>query len=550
MFSFGMVFLLTIAPAAAEEHEKPNSSAEIVQAVVVRGTHRFVDLATQVGQPFNAETIRKDVRALWGTGRFADIQADAEHGPTGASVLFRLTEAPERRLRKVIIEPSSYGLHLALAEGDFISRPRAESAALDASRLLQRQGYPDAHVSFDLTPVENGRADLRLAVHPGDTRKVKRVEFLGDPGLPPHELQHSLHALRTRRILGWPLYPAYGSEAVESDLARIRSLYFSRGYFDANARVEEASAQSLAIRIEAGPRYDLSSNPLPACSCLLAARRAAEREGILDFGATLHVSTSGDTAGWSLDLQRGRAYRVGRIVFSGHHHFSDSAIRSNFVLNEGQRLDEQLLRRSVAPLNRTGLFEPIGENQVAIHADAASGAADIAIHLTERKKGGWRLSGPVGPASLAGPLEASISSRLPAWGAAMFELSTYAASISMFAFARPLLPALGISTKHPLLPVLALRRPFLPGDGWRSGFAIAPQLGWRAAGIVYGVTQLQERLGPVLSGDPRLESELIVPLEGPRGDGAILCDPPQPRLRAVRMTASLALRFLGAVASF
>src|SRR5690348_13751380 len=359
MFSFGMIFLLTIAPAPAEEHEKSNGSVEIVQSVLVRGTHRFVDLATQVGQPFNAETIRKDVRALWGTGRFADIQADAEHGPAGASVLFRLTEAPERRLRKVIIEPSSYGLHLALAEGDFISRPRAESAALDASRLLQRQGYPDAHVSFDLTPVENGRADLRLAVHPGDTRKVKRVEFMGDPGLPPHELQHSLHALRTRRILGWPLYPAYSSEAVESDLARIRSLYFSRGYFDANARVEEASAQSMAIRIEPGPRYDLSSNPLPACSCLLAARRAAEREGILDFGATLHVSTSGDTAVWSLDLQRGRAYRVGRIVFSGNHHFSDAAIRRNFVLNEGELLDEQLLRRSVARLNRTGLFEPI-----------------------------------------------------------------------------------------------------------------------------------------------------------------------------------------------
>ena len=548
MFSFGLAFLLATAPAAVEEPEKLNTSVEFIQSVAIRGTHHYVDLATQVGQPFNAETIHKDVQAMWRTGRFGDIRVEAAHGPSGAAVQFFVTEAAEARLRKLTIEPSSYGLHLALPEGEPISRARAESAALEATRLLEKEGHPDAHVSYELTPVANGRADLRLTVNPGDIRHVKRVDFIGETRISAVELRHSMRALRTRRVLGWPLYPAYSSEAVESDLARIRSLYLSHGYFDASVRVEDTGVHSIAVRIEPGERYDLAANPLPACSCLLAARRAAEREGILDFSPALRVSTEGHRADWTLDLQRGRVYHAGRIVFTGHRHYGDATIRRNLVLNEGDLLDEQLLRQSVARLNRSGLFEPVTENQVAIHADAATGIADVSIHLTERKKGGWRLSGPVGPASLAGPLEASVSSRLPAWGAGMFELSTYAASVSMFAFARPLLPALGISTKHPLLPVLALRRPFLAGDGWRSGFAIAPQLGWRAIGIGYSITQIEQRLSPLLPGDRA--AELTVAVESPSGGGVIICDPPKPRLSAVRTAAGFALRFVGAAASF
>ncbi|HEV2688244.1 MAG TPA: POTRA domain-containing protein, partial [Bryobacteraceae bacterium] len=367
--------------------------------------------------------------------------------------------------------------------------------------------------------------------------------------------------LQTRRILGWPLLPGYSPEAVESDLARLRSSYLSKGYFDASVRVEETDVQQkdarISVWIEPGQLYAVAPDALPSCRSLFAARRAAERQGILDFAATLHVQPTGaaepdanPAADVTLNIQRGQPYRVGRIVFIGNHHFSDAMLRRNLLLDEGELLDEFLLRRSLARLNRTGLFETLSENNVSVHTDSATGIADIAIQLTEHKRGAWRLSGPVGPASFAGPLQASISARLPPWGAGLLELSTYTASVSMFAFAHPLLPLLSIGAKRPLLPVLALQRPFSPGEGWKSGFSFAPQLGSRALGLGYGVTQTEQRLLPLLSGDRGLVPELSITVDGPSGEGVIVCDPPPPRFGGLRTSAGIALRFLGALTAF
>jgi len=172
------------------------------------------------------------------------------------------------------------------------------------------------------------------------------------------------------------------------------------------------------------------------------------------------------------------------------------------------------------------------------------------VRLIERKRGAWNLSGPVGPASFAGPLQASISSRLPPWGAGLFELSTYTASVSMFAFAHPILPLLAIGNKHPLLPVWVLARPFSPAYGWKSGFSIAPQLGWRASALSYAIVQAQQRLLPALSGNRGLISPLPVTVQRERGESVLFCEQPKPRFANVRNVASLTVRFAGSFASF
>ena len=102
------------------------------------------------------------------------------------------------------------------------------------------------------------------------------------------------------------------------------------------------------------------------------------------------------------------------VNFTGNRHFSEAAVRSNFLLDEGDLLDEHLLRKSMARLNEANFFAPVSERTTMIHTDPKTGIADIDIRVMERKRGAWNLSGPVGPASVAGPVEASIRTRLPA----------------------------------------------------------------------------------------------------------------------------------------
>lgn len=511
-----------------------------VKSVTVAGTRLPVTLATQAGHPFDTRVVESDVQKLWATRRFDDIQVESTDG----AIVFRVREARQMQLREIHIEPNNFGLHPKIAAGTPMNVLRAHEIAMEAQKHLNAEGYLHARVDATFVPVAPGKVDLRLTVHAGQPVDLKSVEFQGDPGLRVRELRSALRAARIRRVFptipgiwaGWRLFPAYYEPALDADLAHLRSLYLSRGYRDANVRLGNVEiigkSAKLDILVQSGPRY-ANSGTANLCSCLIAARRDAERRGILDFSATLDAALTAHVA-------EGPPYHVGRIEFTGNHRFSDSAIRRNILLDEGAPFDRMLIRKSIARINYTGWFDPIGESTIAIQTDPAMGLADVTLRLTERQHHAWSISGPVGPLSIAGPLQASLSSRLPAWGSGLLELSTYTASFSLVAFAHPLLPFLAIASKSPVLPVLAVQRPFTPGEGCMSGFVIAPQLGWQRTALGYATTQIQQRLLPNAP-----EEELTVTVERPNTETTLICDPPRPRVANLRRGVGLCLRLLG-----
>jgi len=576
--SIGLILLSAFAAI-------PILATTSIKSVKIVGTNLAVNLATQEGQPYDARIIEKDVHRLWGAGPFSDIRVETAEDTDGTAVVFRVTPQPDLRLRHVRIEPSSFGLHPKIDEGTSVTPLRAHEIAIEAQKRLNAEGYQDAHVDGGLLPVSRHDADVQLTVRAGKPVDVRAVEFTGQTGLDVKELRRTLHDLRIRRMLpgipgiwgGWRMFPAYNRDAVDADLDRIRSLYISKGYFDANVHFDSTGIQSNAaivtLDVQSGPQYRLrewavtgtrvslapvhpGGGQLPAsalCGCLLAARRDAERRGILDFSAKLDLqraaaeSRSSPVADLTASVTEGRPYRVGRITFTGNRRYSDANIRRNLALDEGDWLNRRLLRKSIARLNQTLQFEPLDENSIGIRPHPKTGEADIEIRLAERNRRAWSISGPLGTMSFAGPLQASISSRLPPWGQGVFELSTYAASLSMVAFSHPLLPLVSINSKRHLLLILAIERPFTPGEGWKSGFVIAPQLGSRFPAMSYAAAQFQHRLLPVLTGDRGLETELPVTMERPQGDATLLCAQPKPRLFALRMAAAMLIQVLGAL---
>jgi len=411
------------------------------------------------------------------------------------------------------------------------------------------------------------------------------VDFVGDTEFDAKDLQSTLRSLKIRRVTppipglwnGWHLYPGYNPEGVEGDLALLRSYYISRGYFDAMVKLKDVQvaqkAAHVSIQVQAGQMYHVPAwqvagngvmpkvvHPLNAlmryqnfCSTLFVARREAEHAGILDFTVNMQVQpTQASTkeapeANVAATVDRGTPFHIGRIEFTGNRHFSEAAVRSNFLLDEGDLLDEHLLRKSMARLNEANYFAPVTERTTILHTDPKTGIADIDIRVVERKRGSWNLSGPVGPASVAGPLEASIRTRLPAWGSGLLEASTYTVSLTMFAFVHSFLPALGLP-KIPFIPIAAFNRPYTPGEGWKSGVMIIPQLGWQYMVMGYGVAQIQHRLLPVLQGDRGLEPELPVTVDTPTSRTTMFCEPPAPRFSPVRNALAMGLRFIGSMA--
>jgi hypothetical protein len=477
----------------------------MVTSVAIRGPRPPVTLETQVGSPFDAAAARRDVRTLWDTGRYSDIRVEVD---SDDAVVFRVTPKRAVELHEIRIEPNSFGLQLNVPQGKPIDAVAVQRIVVDAQQQLRRQGYRDPQIAYRFVPAPRHQFDLKLTVTPGRLMDVKRVEFAGDLGLRARDLRASLRDLKSKPMLPfWRLLPPYSEDAVESDMARLRAVYWLRGYRDAAVElvgVEFAGKHGfIRLHAEAGEQTAPAVSARAVCEGLFAERRSAEQRGVLDFSPSLTAPTT-----------LGPAYRVGRIDFFGSRRFGDLTLRRQFLLLEGEPLDELHLRKSVARIDRLGLFDPIDSSSVVVRTHAETGIADITLHVTDRKRSAWSFAGPL-------PLTASISTRLPA-------IPAFTVSASLFAFAHPLIPV-----RIPLLPVLALRG---------HGLVVAPQLGWKGSAFLFGAGQLERRLVPLLEGN----HGLVPPIAVPGSNGAVLsCAPP--RLNAFRRAAAIAVRMAGGI---
>jgi len=302
----------------------------LIHSVSVPGTNLQVNLATQVGRAYDAATIDKDVRTLWSLGRFHDIRVETIQSEEGADVVFRVTPEPQYPLRDIRLKPNTFGIQMSMPPETVLTQARAQELAVAAQRQLNDRGYAKAKVAWNFSPAGAGRYDLHLTVTPGEALRLKAT---GDTSLHPRP-------------------KVYSTAAIEAYSARLQSHYIALGYYDARATATEEILGKDAWVNFAVTRGELH-RPLDMkalCGCLFDQRRDAETKGVLDFSARL------DESGIPR-VETGKPYTVGRISFLGHPHYSDALIRSHFLLDEGVPLDNLLLRRSVARLNRAGLFE-------------------------------------------------------------------------------------------------------------------------------------------------------------------------------------------------
>lgn len=567
-----------------------------IQILQIHGTRRALNLETRAGDDFDPAQIERDVRSLWVTGWFEDIQVTADDSSGGMRLTFRVVEKPQLRLRQVRFEPGAERLVVELEKGAAVDVVVAAHTAAGLQRELVDQGYAEARVASRLAPVGAHRADLVLKVERGRLHEIDQIHFTGNLGLRPGELRKALGTLQPRRLIpslgplwgGWRLLAPYSKAQVRTATDKLRSLYLSRGYFDARIDVTEAEAGqgkvALAFHVDCGPRYDVQKVEMTEsgatrrlstssdddllgrqfCRCLHRERGESEKRGELGFFPRIELVPDNSAAGIGADAKRsnfvnhsvavatrietGPVYHTGHIEFRGHEAVSDSTLRKALLLHEGDLFDAGRLRQSVRRLNRLAPLKSVDPAEIRVKPDPARRLVDLVIPVQERPRGYWVLDGPLGPLSAFGPLNYMIGSRLPAVGRGPLELSTYYAAFTLVAWPLPLVGAVPVNELS-WGAVVALQRPYLPGQRWSSGIFVSPQLGWRGTAAGYGFTHLSETVRPLLSSASKTSPAITVPVSWQVRNahdsspaisiGALQCPEPKPRLAWLRTAAGV-----------
>ncbi len=562
-----------------------------IERVLIRGTRRPLQLETRAGQPFDPERIDRDLRHLWNTGWFNDIRVESSESAGGLQLTFALVEKPRLYLRRVKFGPAREQRPVGVEKGVQLDPVLATQVAVELRRQLVEEGYADAKVKADIRPLAFQKADLHLRVERGRMYRVQKVRFAGSLGLREDELQEALLSTRPRRVLpglGWRDLQPFSEQRLQSDVEWLRSLYFSRGYFDAQANIGRVDIRNgnatVTLAVDSGPHYEVGhlavvgagvvkeisprpGGPWPAnelCQCLLDAQREAEKRGEMNFSAKLQLramrakdsddekpvyqrEADQSRIAVTADLEHGPALRLGRIEFSGNHTISDATLRRVFLLREGDPFDQERLRRSVVRLNRLGLLDPVTLSDLRTELVPNEDRVNLTVRVRE-VRGRWSLSGPFGPVTLLRPPQFTVGIRLPSWGKGPAELSTYYATFSLGVF--PVTGAVLLGLQMHWQPLVSLMRPYLPGHGWLSGIVLSPQLSRRQMLSSYGLTHILGAAGTALGRDDSLgPPDVSVPAWWRSADtdvnqanipaaGLLRCEQPRPSWAWLRAAGS------------
>ncbi len=170
-----------------------------VRSIEVTGVpdrdHLLQILPQRSGQPLDRDQVRDSIRALFATGRFADIQAEVT--PAGPDVLLTFTTLPNFFVGGVDVEgaPSHPNTNQILNAakfqlGELYTQDKLDRALQNVRQLMQENGYYRARVTAESTSnAANQQANILFHITPGEPAHVGEVKASGHSAFSQGQLQ-------------------------------------------------------------------------------------------------------------------------------------------------------------------------------------------------------------------------------------------------------------------------------------------------------------------------------------------------------------------------
>src|ERR1700757_2173579 len=149
-------------------------SAIELPRVLERDREHLLELLPQkVGSPLDRDQVRTSIRVLYGTGRFADIQAEVTPSDSGVILAFVTSAsyfvgaidvggAPNRPNANQIVNSSKFQL------GEVYSQDKLDRALKNIRQSMQENGYYKARVTAETTSnLTNQQVDILFHIDAG-----------------------------------------------------------------------------------------------------------------------------------------------------------------------------------------------------------------------------------------------------------------------------------------------------------------------------------------------------------------------------------------------
>lgn len=240
----------------------------------------------KIGEPLTRENLHDAMQALFATGRFADIQAEADRtDSTGVRLRF-LTVANYfvgmLTMEGVSNNPSANQLASAsrLQLGELYTQEKRDRALSGIQRVMEENGYHQSKVTVsERRDEKQHQVNLTFHIIRGLRARVGEITLEGDPGYSIQQIQE-IARLRS----GKPV----DSARITRALQRIRSRYQKQNRLLAQVEISsrtyrpERNTVDYVFKIDRGPVVDIAAEGIKLSQHILKKLVPIYEEGAVD----------------------------------------------------------------------------------------------------------------------------------------------------------------------------------------------------------------------------------------------------------------------------
>jgi outer membrane protein insertion porin family len=390
-------------------------------------------LRERTGQAFAPEALTQDVRELYASGFFDEIEVDLERTDDGVSLRFLVRERPSISAVEFVdnseIDEDDLKEAIEVKAGTVLSQPAVRRSVQKIRDMYAEKGYFLAEVESEIVPQKNNEVLVRFKVTEHQQVSVRRITFIGNDHISSDEL-------RATMFTGNAGFFAFGSggpfrqDAFERDIAVVSALYYDRGFLSVSINTPrvmltpDKNGIEVSITIEEGPRYKIRQlrvyerapdgreaepiegrrnlrmmvranpgdyfNRAALLEDLQAIRTQYRDHGYANADATPQTNVDPETheVDVIVPVERGPLVKFERIEVRGNSKTRDKVIRRELEVFEGEAFHETNLERSRRRITALGYFERV---DISTEQGSAPDKMNVYIEVTEKPTGTFQV---------------------------------------------------------------------------------------------------------------------------------------------------------------
>jgi len=394
-------------------------------------------LTLKPGDPYTPENVRGQIKILYETGYFEDVQLETEPTPEGIALTFVVQEKPF--ITEIVFDGNEelsddkLKEKITIKSQAFLDQQQAKESAEKIRLAYQEDGYFSAQVIPIVQTLDEDRKRLTFFIKEGEKAKVKTVNFEGMRSASKSEM---FKVTATREWVPWyGLFtqlklPSFLSDAgvlkreeMNNDVERIREVLLNKGYLNAQVGLptvelsEDKKWFNVTYTVNEGEPFTVAEvgfrgntvfeEPELRDKMKIKPGEIFQRQKIRDeisrltdlYGSkgyafadvvpNVNPNAEERTATIILSIKEGEMMRIRQINIHGNEKTKDNVIRRELRVDEQDVIDTPSLKRSFQRLNNLNFFETVEILPQQVDADKV----DLNVRVKEKPTGQFSIGG-------------------------------------------------------------------------------------------------------------------------------------------------------------